>query len=72
MGRSNRQKGTDMFDVYEVFKDGTKFFMAGYEDAFDAEVYARNHEQCTTALRNGWSKIEVIHTDRENGQPERR
>ena len=59
-----------MYDVFEVFNnDGKAFFLAGFEDGFDAEVYAKHHEDATTALRNGWSRIEIVKTDRENGQP---
>lgn len=61
-----------MFDIYEVFhKDGKRYFCAGFEDPFDAEVYVRNHSQSTTALRNGWSTLVIENSDRENGQPER-
>ena len=52
-----------MYSVYEVFPDGKKFFMFSDYDDFTCEVWVRNHSLCTTALRNGWSKLMIEYDD---------
>ncbi len=48
-----------MYTVYEVFEDGKRFALFTHDDHFTCEVWMRNHEFCTTALRNGWSKLVI-------------
>ena len=49
-----------MFTVYEVFKsDGKKFPLHKHEDQFECEVWAYNHDDCTTALRIGRSYLVI-------------
>lgn len=49
-----------MYRVYEVFGDGKKFTMFESDDHFTCEVWASNHDDCTTALRNRVSHLEII------------
>lgn len=46
-----------MYGVYEVFEDGKRFLLFEHNDRFTCEVYARNHQDATTALRNRWSSL---------------
>lgn len=46
-----------MFVVYEIFKDGKKFWRHESEDEFMCEVFVSNHEYGTNALKHGWSKL---------------
>lgn len=49
-----------MYAVFEVFDDGKRFLLFEHNDRFTCEVYARNHQDATTALRNGWSKLMIL------------
>ena len=49
-----------MYAVFEVFEDGKRFLMFEHPDRFTCEVYARNSQDATTALRNGWSKLVIL------------
>ena len=44
-----------MYGVYEVFDDGKRFLLFEHNDRFTCVVYAQNHQDATTALRNRWS-----------------
>lgn len=46
-----------MYGVYEVFEDGKRFLLFEHNDRFTCEVYAQNHQDATTALRNRWSSL---------------
>lgn len=48
-----------MVNVYEVFEDGKRFLLFSHSDRFTCEVYARNHSEATTALRNRWSVLVI-------------
>lgn len=49
-----------MFIVYEVFPDGKRFFMYRDDDHFNCEVWVSQHDDCTTALLNRWSKLVIV------------
>ena len=49
-----------MYAVFEVFEDGKRFLLFEHPDRFTCEVYARNSQDATTALRNGWSKLVIL------------
>lgn len=50
------------YQIHEVFPDGQSYFLTATKDKFDAEVIARNYSDCTNALRNGWSRLEIYET----------
>lgn len=44
------------YGVFEVFKsDGKRYLLYTHDDKFTCECWATNHDDCTTALRNGSS-----------------
>lgn len=48
------------YGVFEVFKrDGKRHLLYTHKDRFDCECWATNHGDCTTALRKGWSYIQI-------------
>ena len=49
-----------MFTVYEVFEDGKRFPLFECEDRFTCEVWMANHNDCTRALSQRWSWLEMV------------
>ena len=60
----------DDFTVYEVFEDGKRYIHCSCGDRFTAEVWARNHRECTNALRIGRSKLIIEDNRPEQGGAE--
>ena len=52
-----------MYIVYEVFPDGKKYKMHVGKDKFTCEVWMEHHRECTPALMNGSSRLEIMEVE---------
>lgn len=49
-----------MYRVYEVFtRDGRKYLLFEHRDYFECFCWSQNHEECTNALKNRWSFLQI-------------